>query len=133
MGVGTFTSFKPNAHTGCKYPSLIRIPVIATLWVNADLCGPNLTYYLMELKADGLYLMEELVTIRMPLCIKDIYLASLSQIKNVTHHFYHHCKQSDASAMIIISKRNRVSPTAENLDHVIEKTIDRKRHNHVKY
>ncbi|KAI9482590.1 hypothetical protein BDB00DRAFT_161622 [Zychaea mexicana] len=97
--------------------------------------GPNLTYYLMELKADGLYLMEELVTIRMPLCIKDIpaYLASLSQIKNVTHHFYHHCKQSDASAMIIISKRNRVSPTAENLDHVIEKTIDRKRHNHVKY
>ena len=89
----------------------------------------------MELKADGLYLMEELVTIRMPLCIKDIpaYLASLSQIKNVTHHFYHHCKQSDASAMIIISKRNRVSPTAENLDHVIEKTIDRKRYNHVKY
>ncbi|KAG0182698.1 hypothetical protein DFQ28_001938, partial [Apophysomyces sp. BC1034] len=103
--------------------------------IGIHVVGPLLTFYLMELKADGLYVMQELNTVRMPLCIDDIpaYLTNLSKIKNVIHHFFRLCTQAEPSTAIILGKRKRDSPTTAQFDHVIEQTVDRKRQNHIKH
>ncbi|CEI89983.1 hypothetical protein RMCBS344292_04319 [Rhizopus microsporus] len=74
----------------CK-DSIDEYKLLASIGIHV--VGPLLTFYLMELMADGLYVMQELNTVRMSLCIDDIpaYLTSLSKIKNVVHQFFRLC------------------------------------------
>ncbi|CEG79531.1 hypothetical protein RMATCC62417_13984 [Rhizopus microsporus] len=71
----------------CKY-SIDEHKLLASIGIHV--VGPLLTFYLMELKADGLYVMQELNTVRMPSCIDDIpsYLTNLSKIKNIIHQIF---------------------------------------------
>ncbi|ORE04470.1 hypothetical protein BCV72DRAFT_13968 [Rhizopus microsporus var. microsporus] len=100
-----------------------------------NVLGPLLTSYLMKLKAGGLYVMQELSTARVPLCIDDIpsYLTNLSKIKNIIHHFLRLCTQAEPSTVIILGKLKRDSPTTAKFDHVIKQAVDCKRQNYIKY
>ncbi|KAI9018105.1 hypothetical protein CLU79DRAFT_866679 [Phycomyces nitens] len=90
--------------------------------------GTHACFYLVQLKADGLYTMTEIASVTVPLSIKDLrgYLAYASELKTILKVFEDNCITVTTNTF---SSRKRSTYTLDELDLLLVKTRDRKRKN----
>jgi hypothetical protein len=83
--------------------------------------GPYITFYLIQLKADGLYCMTELTHVQCPMSVSEVpaYITNFSNLKNVLHVFQSFCKYEDTNADL--SSWRRDSLLATDVMFILEK------------
>ncbi|KAI8084068.1 uncharacterized protein B0P05DRAFT_452067, partial [Gilbertella persicaria] len=81
--------FGKNAIDGNKLSGNLAIHVV----------GPYITFYLIKLHADGLYIMTELARLQCPMSVMEVpaYLTNFSRLKNVIHIFENLCKPDNSN------------------------------------
>ncbi|CAO3674037.1 unnamed protein product [Rhizopus stolonifer] len=91
--------------------------------------GPYITFYLIQLKADGLYCMTELTHVQCPMSVSEVpaYITNFSNLKNVLHVFQSFCKYEDTN--VDLSSWRRDSLLATDVMLILEKKKNRKRKN----
>ncbi|ORE02554.1 hypothetical protein BCV72DRAFT_280627 [Rhizopus microsporus var. microsporus] len=94
--------------------------------------GTHACFYLVQLKADGLYTMIELGNMNVPLSICELhgYLAYLSDLKVILKVFEDQCLPITTTSF---PNRKRKSYSLEKIDPILTKTRDRKRKNIVSH
>ncbi|KAG1450537.1 hypothetical protein G6F56_008320 [Rhizopus delemar] len=88
--------------------------------------GPYITFYLIKLQADGLYILTELARLQCPMSVMEVpaYLTNFSRLKNVIHTFENLCKPDKNNDDI--SSWRRDSLTSTDVMFVLDKKKDRK-------
>ncbi|KAI8060626.1 uncharacterized protein B0P05DRAFT_477782, partial [Gilbertella persicaria] len=111
--------FGKNAINGNKLSGNLAIHVV----------GPYITFYLIKLHADGLYIMTELARLQCPMSVMEVpaYLTNFSRLENVVHTFENLCKPDNNNDDI--SSWRRDSLTSTDVMVVLDKKKDRKRKN----
>ncbi|KAI8048464.1 hypothetical protein BDF21DRAFT_433458 [Thamnidium elegans] len=77
------------------------------------LLGPYITFYLIQLKADGLYCMTELTHVQCPMSVSEVptYITKFNNLKNVLHVFQSFCKYEDTNADLSSWRRDSLLAT----------------------
>ncbi|KAL0136188.1 hypothetical protein V8B55DRAFT_1291394, partial [Mucor lusitanicus] len=109
--------FGKNAIDGNKLSGNLAIHVV----------GPHITFYLIKLHADGLYIMTEMARVQCPMSVMEVpaYITNFSLLKNVVHTFENLCKPDNNNDDI--SSWCRASLTTADVMFVLDKKRDRKR------
>ncbi|KAG1447803.1 hypothetical protein G6F55_010941 [Rhizopus delemar] len=116
---------KSQAMVGDHYLVNLDLMRLATLGKNSineneltgnmsiHIVGPFITFYLIQLNADGLYCMTELAHVQYPMSVSEVpaYLTNFSNLKNVLHVFQSFCKYEDTNADLSSWRRDSLLAT----------------------
>ena len=88
--------------------------------------------YLLQLQADGIYLITELEHIQFPTSIEDVpaFLTNATKLKNALHVFESQCiPVSDPAAASSSARQKRTTASTSDMDMILKNTTCRKRRN----
>ncbi|KAI9309596.1 hypothetical protein BJ944DRAFT_226692 [Cunninghamella echinulata] len=90
--------------------------------------GDYITFYIMMLKSDGLYVMLEIGHIKIPMSVYEIptYIAHLDELLDVLHVYYNTILNQPIQPTST-NNRKRKTITTPQFDKIVDKTKDKKR------
>ncbi|KAG1144470.1 hypothetical protein G6F37_010494 [Rhizopus arrhizus] len=94
--------------------------------------GFMVVIYLLQLQADGIYLMTELEHIRFPTSIEDVpaFLTNATKLKNALHVSESQCiPVSDPAAATSAARQKRTTASTSDMDMILKNTTCHKRRN----
>ncbi|KAG0746432.1 hypothetical protein G6F21_004406 [Rhizopus arrhizus] len=94
--------------------------------------GFMVVIYLLQLQADGIYLITKLEHIQFPTSIEDVpaFLTNATKLKNALHVFESQCiPVSDPAAASSAARQKRTTASASDMDMILKNTTCRKRRN----